>query len=169
MSDSEHEKTAGIGPEMRDMKLEEGASPRGESDDTGTPHVQVKVEDPGGHTPTPMYMPARLKSRSKSQSPFKPLPSDASSSPDDADAHEVLGGEITLKMEPGKAPKLSRTATHKIASRPATLFLDVPDATAEAISTFEVLPECTYANKHLGTTDHALECDCTEEWGKSRT
>ncbi|KAI7517432.1 hypothetical protein KC331_g21708, partial [Hortaea werneckii] len=26
------------------------------------------------------------------------------------------------------------------------------------------MSECTYANKYLGTTEHALECDCAEEW-----
>ena len=79
---------------------------------------------------------------------------------------DVVGGEITLKMEPGKAPKLSRTASQKIVSRLPSLYLDLPDATEEAKATFSVLQECVYANKHIGTTDPALECDCGEEWGK---
>lgn len=79
---------------------------------------------------------------------------------------ELLGGAITLKIEPGKAPKLSRAASQKIVSRPKPLYHHLPDATADAKSTFDLLPECTYANKHIGTTEHALECDCSEEWGK---
>ncbi|KAJ4289551.1 histone methyltransferase set2 [Kalmusia sp. IMI 367209] len=159
MSDNESDRTAGLGPELRSMKLEEGASPRGEGAGAA---AQVKEEDVGS-TPTPVLMPARVKSRSKSQSPVKQLPSGPSTP--DADAHEeVLGGEITLKMEPGKAPKLSRTASQKILSRPPLLYRHLPDVTQEAKATFDVLLECTYANKHLGTTEHALECDCSEEW-----
>lgn len=162
MSDHESDQTAELGPEMRGMKIGEGASPSGES--AGAP-ARVKVEG-DGRTTNPLLIPARSKSRSKSQSPVKQLPSD-NSTPEPNTREEVLGGEITLKMEPGKAPKLSRTASHKIASRPPPLYLNLPDSTQDAKSTFDVLSECTYANKHIGTTEHALECDCAEEWGKS--
>ena len=164
MSDHESDQTAKLGPELREMKLEEGPSPPGEGAGAA---ARVKVEDEG-RTPTPVSASARSKSRSKSQSPVKQLSPNAST-PDTDTKEEVLGGEITLKMEPGKAPKLSRTASHKIASRPPPLYLDLPDATQEAKSTFDVLLECTYANKHIGTTEHALECDCSEEWGKLET
>ena len=161
------EPVAELGPDMRDMKLEEGASPRVEGDGAGSPQVQVKVKLEDVHPPTLSHIPAHIKSRSSSRTPPNTLlPDDPSPI---AGAHEVLGGEIMLKMEPGKAPKLARSASQKIACRPLTLYLDAPDATDEAKGTFDVLPECTYANKHLGTTDPALECDCTEEWGKSRT
>lgn len=163
MSDTDSEKTAKLEPELRDMKIEESATPEaagGKVDKT-----QVKAEDGFGRVPTPPSLPPRSKSLSKPQSPVKQDSSEASSP--NADAHEVLGGEITLKMEPGKAPKLSRTASQKIVSRRPPLYLDLPDATEEAKATFVVLPECTYANKYLGTTEHALECDCSEEWGKS--
>lgn len=80
---------------------------------------------------------------------------------------EVVGGDITVKLEPGQAPKISRSNTKKIPFRPPTLFSDVRDSTKEALSTFERISDCSYANKYLGSTDHALECDCTEEWGKS--
>ncbi|KAF9732197.1 hypothetical protein PMIN06_011671 [Paraphaeosphaeria minitans] len=159
MSDHESDQTAELGPELRGMKLEEGVPPSGES--AGAP-ARVKVEG-DVRTSNPLLMPARSKSRSKSQSPVKQLPSDPST-PEPNTQEEVLGGEITLKMEPGKAPKLSRTASHKIASRPPPLYLDLPDSTQDAKSTFDVLSECTYANKHIGTTEHALECDCSEEW-----
>lgn len=80
---------------------------------------------------------------------------------------DTIGGGVTLKLEPGKPPKLSRTTTQKVEKRPPQLFDEYPDMTGEATSMFTVLPECTYANKYLGTTEHALECDCAEEWGKS--
>lgn len=83
-----------------------------------------------------------------------------------SDFEEIVGGDITVKLEPGKAPKLARSSLKKILSRPPLLYLDLPDATPEALQSFDVIEDCNYANKYLGTTDHALECDCSEEWGK---
>lgn len=80
---------------------------------------------------------------------------------------ETVGGDVTLKLEPGKPPKLARTTSHKVEKRPPALFSDYEDKTKEATSVFNILTECTYANKYLGTTESALECDCAEEWGKS--
>ncbi|GAB7365377.1 hypothetical protein MBLNU230_g6455t1 [Neophaeotheca triangularis] len=80
---------------------------------------------------------------------------------------ETVGGDIILKQEPGKAPKLTRSTSHKVEKRPPPLFLDYDDRTEEAVSTFEVISQCTYANKYLGTTETALECDCAEEWDAS--
>lgn len=79
---------------------------------------------------------------------------------------ETIGAEVTLKLEPGKPPKLARSTSHKVEKRPPPRFLDYEDSTPEARSTFSTIQECTYANKYLGTTEHALECDCAEEWGK---
>lgn len=161
MAGSASEKSTQLEPELRDMKLEEGATPdRGESEAL----LQVKVEeaDSLGRTPTPSAIPPRLKTRTKSQSPALKHDSDASS-PGSAE-EETVGGGITLKMEPGKAPKLSRAASQKVIARPPPLYLDLPDSTRAAKETFSVLSECTYANKHIGTTDPALECDCQEEY-----
>lgn len=144
------------------MKIEEGTPLEGASENGDT--IQVKAEHHQGHTP--LDIPQRSKPRFKSDFPAKSPPSDASSP--DTDAHEeMVGGEITVKMEPGKALKLARTASQKVVARPPPLFLDLPDATEEAKETFVVLPECTYGNKYLGSTEHALECDCSEEWGKT--
>jgi histone-lysine N-methyltransferase SETD2 len=162
MSDTDSDKkTSQLGPELRDMKLEEAPAPAGD----GERSPRVKVEEDADRMPTPLAIPLKVKSRSASRSPVKQLPSQTPS-PGNSDKEEVLGGDITLKMEPGKAPKLSRTASQKVVSRPPPLYLDLPDSTEEAKSTFAVLPECTYGNKYLGTTEHALECDCSEEWGK---
>lgn len=164
MSDSESEqKSTRLEPELRDMKLEEGATlSTGESGS-----IRVKAED--ADPPTPSAIPPRLKSsRSKSQSPM-PKHESGASSPADGTKEELVGGDIVLKMEPGpggRALKLSRSASQKVISRPPPLYLDLPDSTEEAKETFVVLPECTYSNKYIGTTDPALECDCSEEWGK---
>lgn len=84
-----------------------------------------------------------------------------------SEQEDMVGGEVTLKQEPGKPPKLARSTSHKIEKRPPPMFNDYKDSTADATSTFQVITECTYANKSLGSTDPALECDCAEEWGKS--
>jgi len=83
------------------------------------------------------------------------------------DSEESIGGDITLKLEPGKPPKLARSSSKKIPTRAPQLFLDYDDATVEARRTFELLPDCSYANRYLGTTDAAYECDCNEEWGEA--
>jgi hypothetical protein len=175
MSDGEDEhKSAQLAPELRGMKLADAATaatlPKTEGDGDGDGSPQVKLEDDAGDfTPdaaTPSAIPPRLKARSKSQSPMLKLESDAPS-PASSTQEEMLGGDITLKMEPGpggRALKLSRSASQKIVPRPPPLYLDLPDSTEDAKTTFSVLPECTYANKHIGTTDPALECDCNEEW-----
>ncbi|KAL9084370.1 MAG: hypothetical protein Q9159_005278, partial [Coniocarpon cinnabarinum] len=77
---------------------------------------------------------------------------------------DKVGGDITVKIEPGQAPKLARSNSKKIPSRPAPKFFDQQDAASEAKKGYESLDKCSYANKFLGLTDPALECDCTEEW-----
>ncbi|KAI1364722.1 hypothetical protein F5Y08DRAFT_201207 [Xylaria arbuscula] len=62
-------------------------------------------------------------------------------------------------------PKLSRKSSQKLPLRPTTLFTNAPDVTAESCEHFQVIPDCLYGSKSLGSTDHdALDCDCSEEW-----
>ena len=104
--------------------------------------------------------------KSSSSSPAKSMKSDMSPKIE-VDKLEVVGGAITVKQEPGKPPKLSRSSSQKIISRPAQIFDDYPDDTDVAKSTFQVIPECLYSNKSIGSTEHAMDCDCADEWGKS--
>lgn len=81
---------------------------------------------------------------------------------------EVVGGDVTLKFEPGQPPKLARSTSHKIISKPAAMFHDYPSKTEESKSTFQVLKECSYSSKYIGSTEHgSMDCDCAEEWGKA--
>ncbi|KAI8962451.1 hypothetical protein F5Y11DRAFT_190736 [Daldinia sp. FL1419] len=65
----------------------------------------------------------------------------------------------------GHPPKLSRKASRKMIAPPAQLFNDLPDVTSESCSHFQLIPDCLYGSKSLGSTDHdALDCDCSEEW-----
>ena len=81
------------------------------------------------------------------------------------ESEATAASDIMVKLEPGKPPKLSKSSK-KISSRPPQLVSHLADATSEAQKSFIVLSECNYANKTLGTTDAAYECDCTEAWGK---
>ncbi|KAI1167445.1 hypothetical protein F5B18DRAFT_440576 [Nemania serpens] len=61
--------------------------------------------------------------------------------------------------------KISRKAWQKLPPRPTALLTDLPDVTAEACEHFQVIPDCLYGSKALGSTDHdSLDCDCSEEW-----
>ncbi|KAI1824452.1 hypothetical protein F4861DRAFT_264437 [Xylaria intraflava] len=62
-------------------------------------------------------------------------------------------------------PKLSRKASQKLPLRPPIILTDLPDVTAESCEHFQVIPDCLYGSKSLGSTDHdSLDCDCSEEW-----
>lgn len=68
-------------------------------------------------------------------------------------------------------PSTSKKARNskKPPPRVAPLFDHLPDATEQANSSYTVIDSCTYQNKYLGFTEHAMECDCQEEWGEFAT
>ena len=143
--------------EVKEMKLEDD-----------TPGVQALQNIPSAsglsRTDDDQYDGDTIRLGKASESPRKPESASYAIKPE---KQEVIGGDITLKMEPGKAPKLSRATSQKVVARPPPLFSHLPDATADATSTFEVLSDCHYAAKYLGYTEPALDCDCTEQWGES--
>ena len=100
-----------------------------------------------------------MNSPSKSGTPLSPAVK--------SEIGDVVGGDITVKAEPGQPPKLARSNSKRVPPRPPKLFFDCPDDTDAACKIFERIDSCIYANKYLGTTEHALECDCVEQWGKS--
>ncbi|KAF7553087.1 hypothetical protein G7046_g7193 [Stylonectria norvegica] len=64
-----------------------------------------------------------------------------------------------------KPLKLSRKASQKQISRPPQLFADLPDVTSDSRKFFQLIPDCLYGSKHLGSTDNdSLDCECREEW-----
>ncbi|KAJ5169172.1 Histone-lysine N-methyltransferase H3 lysine-36 specific [Penicillium canariense] len=77
---------------------------------------------------------------------------------------QTVGGDVIVKQEPDQPLKLSRTSSQKVVPRPPQLFSHLPDSTADALATFEQIEACWYANKYMGYTEHAMECDCAEEW-----
>lgn len=122
--------------------------------DAPTPSSIKRSQSP---TPVPM--------KSAPQSPVEMKHSPKSEYDEDED---VIGGDILVTAEPGKALKLSRKASQKIISRPAPLFDDLPDVTEEATDVFQIIQDCIYGSKGMGSSEHEpLDCDCSEEWSKS--
>lgn len=120
------------------------------------------------HSPTPEPR-RKFKSRSTSQSPVKK--ESGANTPVSLDIPEAtIGGEVTLRMEPGKLPKLSRTSSQKVMMRPPPLFTDEPDMHDKATRLFQVITNCEYANKSLGLTEDEgldeVQCECDDEWGE---
>jgi histone-lysine N-methyltransferase SETD2 len=79
----------------------------------------------------------------------------------------VIAAEILVKEEPGRAAKLTRISSHKTLARPAPSFLGEPNKYEEATANFDVILDCIYSNKHIGSTEPALECDCDDDWDPS--
>lgn len=80
---------------------------------------------------------------------------------------ESLGGEVVAKMESGHPPKLARSSSQRTTARSPPLFHSYEDKTEESKDHFQIIPACVYSSKYIGSTEHAMECDCTEEWGKT--
>lgn len=124
---------------------------------------------------SPVPTPKAERSRSSSRAPVKKEENyeddgsnvkGAENNHGDNVEEEKVGGDIIVKLEPGQPPKLTRSSSQKVVPRPPQLFAHLPDSTAEAQATFDLMDACTYANKYMGYTEHAMECDCAEEWGK---
>lgn len=157
---------------MSDVRSE--LSPKGDDTDnyTAAAFSSVKIENSdvkrNSSIPSEMKPKLRAGSASSSSSSNSWLRGEfPGSSSRDKVKTERIGGDITVKMEPGQPPKLSRSTSHKVIPRAPPLFNHLPDATEEATSSFQVIDACTYTNKWMGYTEHGMECDCSEEWGKS--
>lgn len=148
--------------EVRGMHLKEEDQDTNEASMEAVPEAasqQERAPSYGAGESTPTV------AKSNSRSPVKSESMAASPAPKN-EQEDMVGGDVTLKQEPGKPPRLARATSHKVERRPPPMFSDYKDSTSDATSTFQVITECSYANKYLGTTDPALECDCAEEWGK---
>ena len=124
-----------------------------------------KIKELGRHSSG--HFPTDSAPQSVSQSPTKAERVSQSPFAEEEEHEEVIGGDVVIKLEPGQPPRLSRTTSQKIVSKPVPLFDHCPDKTEESKGTFQVIPECIYTSKYIGSTEHgSMDCDCTEEWGK---
>ncbi|KIH88318.1 histone-lysine N-methyltransferase SETD2 [Sporothrix brasiliensis 5110] len=118
--------------------------------------VAVKSEaSPFQGSATPNGSKGQSVSRSRSpDDDVQPSPSDVST-PDMSAA--------ASRPNRKSSAKASRSATPS--SRPNRMLFDqLPDATAEATSKFQVIEDCLYGSKNMGSSDNdAFDCDCAEE------
>ena len=161
MSEDERDRKSDIVEEgIKEMNLK-NEDLSNEEEDYGTIRIEeVKQEV------SDIESAVRMETKSRRWSPIKARSTSRSPTKINGDHKEVIGGDITLKMEPGQPPKLARTASQKVTARAALLFDHYDDKTQEATSIFHVITDCSYSNKSIGSTEHAMECDCAEEWGK---
>lgn len=177
MADDTREiKPEGINEALGDIKLEERfASPQNRHNlSTAVQSTLLRTTTTDSvkksRSTTPELQPLESTFSVKSPSPNSPSQTkmrigSQSQTPKSEYDEENLGGDITVTVEPGKMPKLSRKQSQKVISRPATLFDDLPDVTSEATEIFQVIKDCIYGAKHMGSSEHdALDCDCSEEW-----
>jgi hypothetical protein len=76
--------------------------------------------------------------------------------------------ESTTTLENASGIKSSRKASRKTGSRTAPLFDHLPDATEDSLEHFQIIHDCLYGSRNIGSSDNdALDCDCAEEWRKS--
>jgi hypothetical protein len=104
-----------------------------------------------------------LKTSIKSPSDSSMKSQNGSNTPIESGDRET-GNSTPIKMDSTRSSKSSRSALRKLNSKAATLFLDESDRYEEATAPFQVITDCLYANKNIGTTEPALECECNEEW-----
>ena len=125
-----------------------------------TEEIKEEAGRSNGHSPRDVPM------KSASQSPMKSEKLSQSPYTGSEKKEEVIGGDVTVKMEPGQPPKLARTTSQKVVSKPVPLFNDLASKTEEAKGTFQVIQTCTYTSRNIGSTEGSMDCDCAEEWGK---
>jgi hypothetical protein len=147
-----------IKEEVADMTLEDASIK--EDDNSGNAVVaNGSLANGRSRSATP------FDSKSRSRSPLKHEHTSASPKTEQDEHEEVVGGDITVTVDSGKPPKLSRKSSQKIVSRPPPLFSHLPDVKEEAVSVFQCIKDCIYGSKYMGFSEHdALDCDCSEEW-----
>ena len=144
---------------------------RSEPSDDGLDSVRVaaiKGEPTGSHSTSPSLQPLKVKASRSSSTSSAASKVTSNSSLDKKDVDDKVAVPSS-KMELEEPVKATRSASQKAVRRHQPLVEDLPDATSEAETSFVVIESCTYANKFLGYTEHAMECDCAEEWGELST
>ena len=150
-------KNKGIENGVGELHLENGNARAGLGQE-----IQEEATNSNESSPRDTFMNSSSQSPSKTDLPIK-SPSTGSEKHE-----EVVGGDVTVKLEPGQPPKLARSSSQKILSKPVPLFHHHSSKTEESKNTFQVLEQCSYTTKYIGSTEHgSMDCDCSEEWGKS--
>lgn len=135
------------------------------SDELSSTRVATIKDEVFSRSNTPMSTASRIKT-SHSSSASTPRAKSENEEPSVKLEDKHINGHDSPEMD-SLPPKKGARGSKKVVPRVAPLFNDLPDATDEANSSYQVIESCSYQNKYLGYTEHAMECDCSEEWGKS--
>lgn len=119
----------------------------------------IKLEDGAPNGAEEMTAAGRMSMphiKDESKSPM-PMPSPGISRSESADTPTS-----------SSLPRSSRKGS-QMPPREAVLYSHLADVTEESCDHFQVIPDCLYGSKHLGSTDNdSLDCDCRDEWRTSR-
>ncbi|KAL8655245.1 MAG: hypothetical protein Q9210_000993, partial [Variospora velana] len=150
-----------VGDGLKELHLQKEDTGRRRGD-TLSENIIRRERPLGGDTsPSTVSRPHSL------QSPRKQGASSQSSTVSTPKNEEIIPSSVTLKQQPGQPPTLARSTSQKVISRTPPTFDDYQSRTDEANGTFQVIPGCTYSSKAIGATDHAMDCECAEEWDVS--
>lgn len=135
------------------------------SDEVSSIKVTTIKDELLSRSNTPMSTASRAKVSHSSASTPRATKSE-SEEPAIKIEEKATNGHKSPHMDVPPSKKGAR-ASKKGVPRVAPLLDDLPDATDEANSSYQVIDSCSYQNKYLGYTEHAMDCDCSEEWGKT--
>jgi [histone H3]-lysine36 N-trimethyltransferase len=124
----------------------------------GSAHQNDKMESVGGIVKRERGSPSSSQAASRA----------ASISPGEREPKQE--SETITTPENATGTKPSRKASQKIAGRIAPLFDHLADATEESLGHFQIIHDCLYGSRNIGSSDNdALDCDCAEDWRESAT
>lgn len=127
--------------------------------------ADTEEDSKSGVVPKMNGIAAKKDQRSTSTSPNPSNVNSRASSVSHDDAK--TGSDSASTPSNGSASKLSGKASQKSIQSIPRLYSHLPDATAESCATFQVISDCLYGSKHMGSSEHdSLDCDCAEEWRK---
>ncbi|KAK6437344.1 histone methyltransferase set2, partial [Oleoguttula sp. CCFEE 5521] len=123
-----------LASEVRGMNLKEEGS---DAEDMDTIPVALPADGdrspalaPAVDSSTPRGIKRPSRSPTKMQSATQsPMPK--------TEEEDHIGGGVSLKLEPGKQPKLSRSVSQKVEKRAPQMFLEYENKTSEATSSFQ--------------------------------
>lgn len=108
---------------------------------------------------------AHLESAARGSTSTPKLRNSEAPSPSSVDGTKSQSESVGTPSSTTRPARLSRKSSQKPPAREVPLYSHLPGVTEESCTTFQVIPDCLYGSRNLGSTDNdSLDCDCREEW-----
>lgn len=108
---------------------------------------------------------AHLESAARGSTSTPKLRNSETPSPSSMDGTKSQSESVGTPSSTTRPARLSRKSSQKPPAREVPLYSHLPSVTEESCTTFQVIPDCLYGSRNLGSTDNdSLDCDCREEW-----